>query len=109
MIDVERPRESTDPLRWDPLLPLDDPYPTYRRLRDEAPLFHDPDLGVWAFSRFDDVKAAAEDWATYSSAGERGNDHDDTYLLFKPAGDLPAADPPLHTRLRGALRLAFSP
>ena len=109
MIDVERPRDSTDPLRWDPLLPLDDPYPTYRRLRDEAPLFHDPDLGVWAFSRFDDVKAAAEDWATYSSAGERGNDHDDTYLLFKPAGDLPAADPPLHTRLRGALRLAFSP
>src|SRR5207249_4044605 len=28
---------------------------------------------------------------------------------FLPAGDLPAADPPLHTRLRGALRLAFSP
>ena len=31
------------------------------------------------------------------------------YQLFLPAGDLPAADPPLHTRLRGALRLAFSP
>ena len=67
-------------------------------------------LDLWVLSRFDDVQAAAKDWATFSSsAGGMGNDIDDTYQLFLPAGDLAGVDPPLHTRLRGALRLAFSP
>jgi cytochrome P450 len=95
---------------WDPLVPLDDPYPTYRRLRDEAPVYFDEPRQLWALSRYDDVQAAAKDWETFSStAGGRGNDVDDTFQLFLPAGDLAGVDPPLHTRLRGALRLAFSP
>ena len=82
----------------------------YRRLRDEAPVYHHAGRDVWALSRWDDVQVAAKDWETFSSSvGGTGNDLDDTYQLFLPAGDLPAADPPLHTRLRGALRLAFSP
>lgn len=98
------------PVMWDSLVPLDDPYPVYRRLRDEAPVCLDARRTMWAVSRFDDVAAAARDWETFSSsAGASGNDVDDTYQLFEPAGDLPAADRPLHTRLRGALRLAFSP
>ena len=100
----------TDPeVSWDPLVPLDDPYPTYRRLRDSTPSYHHEKRDLWALSRFDDVQTAAKDWETFSSAGGTGNDVDDTYQLFLPAGDLPAADPPLHTRLRAALRLAFSP
>ena len=102
---TERP-----PLAWNPLVQLDDPYPTYRRLRDEAPLYYAPDADLWALTRFDDVQAAAQDWETFSStAGGTGNDVDDTYQLFLPAGDLAGVDPPVHTRLRGALRLAFSP
>jgi len=102
--------ESTSAVAWNPLVPLDDPYPTYRRLRDEAPLHHDDHSDLWVLSRFDDVQAAAKDWETYSSTvGGRGNDVDDTYQLFLPAGDLAGVDPPVHTRLRGALRLAFSP
>src|SRR5215211_3450575 len=95
---------------WNPLIALDDPYPIYRRLRDAAPVHHDKGSDLWALSRFDDVQAAAKDWETFStSAGGRGNDIDDTFELFLPAGDLAGVDPPLHTRLRGALRMAFSP
>jgi cytochrome P450 len=102
--------QSGQPWAWNPLVALDDPYPTYRRLRDEAPLYHDERLDLWAFSRFDDVQEASKDWETFSSGvGGFGNDIDDTYQLFLPAGDLAGVDPPLHTRLRGALRLAFSP
>jgi cytochrome P450 len=98
------------PVLWDSLVPLDDPYPVYRRLRDEAPVYREPSRDIWVLSRHEDVQAAARDWATFSSsAGGTGNDIDDTYQLFLPAGDLPAADPPLHTRLRAALRPAFSP
>jgi hypothetical protein len=32
---------------------FDDPYETYRRLRDEAPCYHDEQYGFWALSRFD--------------------------------------------------------
>jgi cytochrome P450 len=109
-MSVDRLVRTDSPIAWDPLVPLDDPYPAYRRLRDEAPCFHHETRDVWVLSRFDDIVAAAKDWETFSSsAGGTGNDVDDTYQLFLPAGDLPAADPPLHTRLRGALRLAFSP
>ncbi len=98
------------PVEWDPLRPDDDPYPTYRRLRDAGPVHHDEARGIWALARFEDIHRAARDWETFSSeAGGTGNDHDDTYQLFEPAGDIAATDPPLHTRLRGALRLAFSP
>ncbi len=101
---------SRPSIDWDPLVQLDDPYPVYRRLRDDAPVYHHPGREVWALTRWDDVQAAAKDWETFSSSvGGTGNDLDDTYQLFLPAGDLPAADPPVHTRLRGALRLAFSP
>ena len=103
-------RPGDDRVEWDPLIQADDPYPVYRRLRDEAALYRNPDRDIWALSRFDDVQAAAKDWETFSSqAGGTGNDADDTYQLFEPAGDIAAADPPLHTRLRGAVRLAFSP
>ncbi len=107
MVEVEPRAREGGPIPWDPLLPLEDPYPGYRRLRDEAPLYHHEGRDVWAFSRFDDVQRVARDWATYSS--REGNDHDDTYQLFMPAGDVAGVDPPVHTRLRKVFRDAFNP
>lgn len=96
-------------LSYNPLLLEDDPYPVYRRLRDEAPVY----CGVtaarefWALSRYADVEAAARDWSTFSSA--QGNDLDDTGLLFGPAPAMDLADPPVHTRHRQALKHVFAP
>ena len=39
----------------------DDPYETYRRLRDEAPAYWNPDLSFWVLSRFEDVQNAFKD------------------------------------------------
>lgn len=96
-------------LHYDPLDLERDPYELYRRLRDEAPVYAGETAGVpfVALSRFDDVRAAAGDWRTYSSAW--GNDLDDTGTLFGPAPAMDLSDPPVHTRQRTALRSAFSP
>jgi cytochrome P450 len=47
----------------------EDPYPVYRRLRDEAPVYHHEGLNFWALSRYADVVAAHQDNETFSSAG----------------------------------------
>src|SRR5258705_13600603 len=42
-------------VEFDPLAPMDDPYPIYRRLRDEAPVHHNAARRMWSVTRFDDV------------------------------------------------------
>src|SRR3546814_3348140 len=46
----------------------DDPYPTYRRLRDEAPVYRNEADDFWALSRHADVVAGFRDSARFSSA-----------------------------------------
>ncbi len=46
-----------------------DPYSIYKRLRDEAPVYHNPQRKFWALSRFDDVYAAHKDVARFLSSG----------------------------------------
>jgi cytochrome P450 len=45
----------TSSVEFDPLAPMDDPYPIYRRLRDEAPVHHNEARRMWSVTRFDDV------------------------------------------------------
>lgn len=106
MSRVDATIDASD-VEYDPLDLEGHPYPAYRRLRDAAPVYAGVTHGVpfWAVSRFDDVQAAARDWETFSS-GE-GNDLDDTGLLFGADGELTSADPPLHTRLRAAVKKEF--
>ena len=58
---AERVGESFDPFD------LTDPFPFYRRARDEAPIFYSPKLGSWVFSRYEDIKSIFNDWKTFSS------------------------------------------
>jgi cytochrome P450 len=46
-----------------------DPYPIYKQLRDEAPVYHSARRNFWALSRFDDVLAAHKDVTRFLSSG----------------------------------------
>jgi hypothetical protein len=73
----------------------DDPYPVYRRLRDEAPAYYNERYGFWALSRYADCFAAARNYRVFSSA--QGT------TLEPLKGQLPLlinTDPPDHSRLR---------
>ena len=39
-----------------------DPYPTFRRLRDEAPIYYNERYDVWALARHADVEQGLVDW-----------------------------------------------
>ena len=93
-------------LEFDPFRYYENPYLLFRRLRDEAPVYHNRKRGFWALSRYDDVHAASQDWETYSSA--HGNDLDDTYTMWRP-GSPESLDPPAHDRLRAVVQRQFSP
>ena len=86
----------------------DDPYPVWRRLRDEVPLYYNEKYDFWALSRFHDVEEGLKDWRRYSSA--KG-----TLLeLIKADIELPPGtfifeDPPAHDLHRGLLSRVFTP
>jgi cytochrome P450 len=99
---------DTSPLYWDPFDPelRNDPYPLWRRLRDEAPLWHNERHDFWVLSRFDDIEAAHKDTATYSSS------HGTTIEVMTPepmsSGMIINVDPPRHTVLRALVSRAFT-
>lgn len=90
-----------------------DPYPLYRRLREEAPIFKSM-LGPWVLTRYDDCRAAlrdprfGKDWADFMmSAGmDDWPEHDS---LAYGGSSLLFSNPPQHTRLRGLVSKAFTP
>ena len=99
----------SEPLVYDPFdYEIDrDPHPTWRRMRNEAPLYRNEEHDFWALSRFQDVMEASIDTATYSSAYGTVLD-----LMMDEPGQSPMMifqDPPEHTRLRKLVSRAFSP
>jgi hypothetical protein len=85
-----------------------DPYPIYRRLRDEAPVYYLPKYDAWALSRFQDIWDASHDAASYSTA--RGTAPAQVLTHEQPVTPmLNTMDPPAHTRLRAAIRECFLP
>lgn len=85
-----------------------DPYPTWRRLRDEAPLYRNDELDFYALSRWDDVKPALLDWETFRSG--RGTVLDVVSAGVEiPPGILLWEDPPIHDAHRALLSRVFTP
>jgi cytochrome P450 len=85
-----------------------DPYPIWRRMREEQPLYRNERYDFFALSRFEDVERALVDWRTYSSA--KG-----TLLELirsgteMPPGSIIFEDPPGHDLHRGLLSRVFTP
>lgn len=91
-------------------------YRFYARMREEAPVLHAPQYGLWLVSRHHDIVSVLRDPVRFSSAA-----------AMEPAAPLPpevqaivdqtyarshglvAADPPLHTRVRALAGQAFGP
>lgn len=85
-----------------------DPYPMFKRLREEAPLYYNTQYDFYAVSRYDDVCKALVDHETFSSA--RGA----IIELIKANIDIPPGtvifeDPPIHDVHRKLLARMFTP
>jgi cytochrome P450 len=86
----------------------DDPYITYKRMRDEAPAYWNPELEFWALSRFDDVQEGFRDTELFSSAGGIALEN------RRPIGEsigfdqMIEFDPPHHTVLRKLVSRVFT-
>ncbi len=92
---------------WDFDIDLD-PYPTYRRLRDESPVYYNEKHNFWGISRHADVDAALKDTTRLSSAK---GDILEVVLTDPviPPGVFINEDPPLHTIHRAIVSRAFTP
>lgn len=85
-----------------------DPYPMFRRIREDAPLYYNAEHDFYALSRFDDVNRALVDHQTFSSA--RGV----VLEIIKAGVEIPPGllifeDPPVHDIHRSLLSRAFTP
>jgi hypothetical protein len=89
---------------------LEDPYPTYRALRQFDPVHRMPD-GSFFLTRYDDCLAVYRDTETWSSDKKldfRPN-FSDSLLFEHHTTSLVFNDPPYHTRVRKLLAPAFTP
>ena len=95
-----------------------DPFPFYRALREQQPVYYDAKIDTWLVTRYEDARTVLLDPVTYSL--EHG--YQDRYangfvdelaeIMNRDGGgfirDIIAADPPKHTRLRRLLEKAFT-
>lgn len=95
---------------WDPYDPViyPDPYPVYKRMRAEAPLYYNEEHDFYAVSRFADVDRCLADKESFSSA------RSDIMEFIKGGVEVPKGmfiwhDQPLHTVYRNVVSKVFTP
>ncbi|HEX3145753.1 MAG TPA: cytochrome P450, partial [Pyrinomonadaceae bacterium] len=92
---------------------LADPYPLYRRLREEAPVHWDPYLHTWVVTRYEDVVTVLHRFSANRTPtpeqlaaigmGELGP------IAQMMTRQMLFMDAPAHTRLRSLASMAFTP
>ena len=89
---------------FDPFDPetIADPFPAYRALRDEAPVYRCEARGFWVVSRYDDVTQVLRDHGRFSSGAGVGSE-------WRPVPMMISVDPPDHTLLRRLVQREFTP
>ncbi len=103
---------STATVEFDPFSDeyFNDPSEVYRRLRDEAPVYHSERYGFYALSRFADLVAAHRDWKGLSSAhGIDLSTLSQDSELVRSFRSIIMMDPPEHDRLRALVSRVFTP
>ena len=94
-----------DPTRRDV---QNDPYPAYRRLRDESPVHYIESLRAWGLFRYEDCKNTflhPEDYSARDFISQAFGDLDPV----PETTSIIAMDPPAHTPLRKLTATAFVP
>src|ERR1700761_2075610 len=103
-------REDDSPMEFDPYSDsfFDNPYETYRWMRDEAPVYYSERWDFYALTRNEDVVAAHRNWETFSSAYGVTLDALSMRHKFDELNMLILLDPPEHERLRKLVRQVFT-
>jgi hypothetical protein len=86
----------------------ENPYPTYRQLREHAPVYRNDALGFWALSRYEDVLNAFKDPQTFSNAEGVSLERSSAGVASRTASFL-AMDPPRHDHMRALVSRGFTP
>lgn len=108
--DNEFSAGDADPVYFDPydVDIVKNPYPVYKRMREEAPLYYNEEYDFYALSRYDDVRAGHANHETFIS-GRGGILEIIKQNVQLPPGIFIFEDPPLHTVHRGIIARLFSP
>jgi len=94
------------------------PYPAYRTMRDEAPVWLDERLGMYHLTRYEDVLMVLKDTERFPSSRKRSRMNDERTnkirALYEEKGWVPAPtlagrDDPEHKQMRGLFNHAFRP
>jgi cytochrome P450 len=81
------------------------PFPIYRKIREEQPVYHDPERDNWNIFRYKDVLWVLSDYETFSSRFTGGQGGEDEPF----SASMIATDPPKHRQLRNLVSQAFTP
>jgi cytochrome P450 len=87
----------------------EDPYPIYKALRQQAPVYRNEEIGFWALSRHADVMAAFRDHKRFSNRLGVSLEPLASHAHAQETMSFLATDPPRHTRMRALVSRGFTP
>ena len=103
---------------FNPLAPetVECPYPFYKAMRQEAPVYEVPRAGFFIVSRYEDIEQVLLDTETFTSKTGPGVRKEPPQEIIEilskgwmPVDTLLTNDPPAHRRFRGLVNKAFTP